>query len=300
MAANVIACRRVSDCLLIVFPLALVFVGVRYSGTPPLPARLLYSTMSSDGIPDYPVTSVGFEARYAGPSEEEMTDEQKEIRDAIVATRKRTGLSGPFGPWLAVPAIAQPAQALGRACRYGTSLSFKESELVILLTGAKTKSHAEFDIHVGEALRAGWPLDLIQAIPRDDDFSLNKVKSTVVPMLTDDREKAIALFTAELVDSYTVSDETYEETKKVLGGKDSALVEITSISGYYTYVFSIVCVHISSASLASQSVSYIFVAHASYNHVLYSYVAYTLNVFRIPSSKAPASAKRKREEDENS
>ena len=237
-----------------------MIVGVRSSVSS---SSIVTSTMSSDDIPDYPVTSVGFEARYAGPSEDEMTLEQKEIRDAIVATRKRTGLSGPFGPWLAVPAIAQPAQALGRACRYGTSLSFKESELVILLTGAKTKSHAEFDIHVGEALRAGWTLDFIQAIPRDDDFSLDKVRSTIVPMLTDEREKAIALFTAELVDTYSVSDETYEETKKVMDGKDSVLVEITSISGYYTYV------------------------------------AYTLNVFRIPSSKSPVSTKRKREDDKD-
>jgi len=235
----------------------IVVVGVRYSEVPST-----YRTMSSEDIPEYPVTSVGFEARYTGPSEEEMTPEQKKIRDAIVATRKRTGLSGPFGPWLAVPAIAQPSQELGRACRYGTSLSFKESELVILLTGAKAKSHAEFDIHTGEALRAGWSLEQIQAIPRDDDFSLEKVKSTLVPMLTEEREKAIALFTAELVDTYTVSEETYEETKKTLGGKDSVLVEITSISGYYTYV------------------------------------AYTLNVFRIPSAKAPASSKRKREDDE--
>jgi len=247
------------SCLSFVL-VALVVVGVRYSQAP----TTIRTMTSSDHIPDYPVTSVGFEARYPGPSEEEMTDEQKKIRDAIVATRKRTGLSGPFGPWLAVPAIAEPAQALGRACRYGTSLSFKESELVILLTGAKTKSHAEFDIHVGEALRAGWSLDFIQAIPRDDEFSLQKVKSVLVPMLEDEREKAIALFTAELVDSYTVSDETYETTKKVMGGKDSVLVEIVSISGYYTYV------------------------------------AYTLNVFRIPSASGPASSagKRKREDDE--
>ena len=209
--------------------------------------------MSSDdsSIPSYPVTSTGYEPRYAGPPEEEMTAEQREIRDSIMASRPRTGLSGPFGPWLAVPAIAQPAQALGRACRYDTSLSFKESELVILLTGSKTRSHAEFDIHVGEALRAGWSLEVIQAIPRDHDFSVDNVKSKLLPLLTNDREKTIANFTAELVDTCTVSDETYEATKRALGGKDSVLVEITSISGYYTYV------------------------------------AYTLNVFRIPSKAAP-------------
>lgn len=194
-------------------------------------------------------TSSDFVARYAGPSEEECTPEQKKIRDAIIASRPRTGLSGPFGPWLAVPEIAQPAQALGRACRYGTSLSFRESELVILLTGAKTRSHAEFDIHVGEAIKAGISMEIIVAIPRDDDFSLQAVKEKVLPLLDNDREKAIATYTAELVDTYTVCDETYESTKKAVGDKDSVLVEITSISGYYTYV------------------------------------SYTLNAFRIPSKK---------------
>jgi 4-carboxymuconolactone decarboxylase len=99
---------------------------------------------------------------------------------------------------------------------------------------------------VGEALRAGWSLELIQAIPRDD-FSLEKVRLSLLPLLESDREKAIATFTAELVDTYTVSDETYEASKTALEGKDSVLVEITSIAGYYTFV------------------------------------SYTLNVFKIPS-----------------
>lgn len=176
-----------------------------------------------------------------------MTTAQKGIRDAIVKSRPRTGISGPFLPWLAVPEIAQPAQALGRACRYGTSLSVKESELVILLTGAKTRCHTEFDLHVGEALEAGMSMEVINAIPRDLDFSLEAVRENLLPLLDNEREKAIATFTAELLDNYGVSDETYAATKAAVDGKDSVLVEITSISGYY------------------------------------GYVAYTLNVFRIPS-----------------
>jgi 4-carboxymuconolactone decarboxylase len=192
-------------------------------------------------------TSKDFVPRYVGPPESEMTETQKEIRDAIVKSRPRTGLSGPFGPWLAVPDIAQPAQALGRACRYGTSLTFRESELVILITGAKTRCHAEFDIHVGEALKAGIPMTIINSIPRDDDFTLVAVKENVLPLLENEREKAIVTFTSELVDSYSVSDDTYSDAKAALDGKDSVLVEITSIAGYYTYV------------------------------------SYTLNAFRIPS-----------------
>lgn len=212
----------------------------------------LQATMASSPEHHHEYTSRNFVPRYTGPTT--LTDEQTAIRDEIVSTRPRTGLSGPFGPWLAVPKIAQPAQQLGRACRYETSLSFRESELVILLTGAYTKSHAEFDIHVGEALKAGWSMAVIQSIPRDDDFSVEAVETQLIPLLVDDnvpmdRDRALARFTAELLVTKTVSDATYQATKAALGKDDAVLVEVTSIVGYYTYV------------------------------------AFTLNVFQIPSPK---------------
>ena len=248
---------------------------------------------------EYAPTSHNFQPRYSGPSPNQMTPEQQSIRQSILNSRPNTGLSGPFGPWLSIPSIARPSQELGRTVRYGTSLSSRESELVILLTGAKFKSEAEFDIHVGEARRVGISWDVIQSIPRgrllseidgevqknillqeEGAFSLKKVKESVVPMLEKEhnndgqhtskaeenkekmvnssinsnakkREVAIVLFTAELLEKSTVSDETYESTKQALDGQDSILVEITSIIGYYAYV------------------------------------AYTLNVFKIPSNVKP-------------
>lgn len=184
--------------------------------------------------------------RYNGPHPNEMNHKQKEIHDYILKSRPSTGLSGPFGPWLAVPEIAEPASQLGKACRYDTSLSLRESELVILLTGAKMRCSTEFNIHKGEALKAGISMEIISAIPRDDDFSLETVQRKLIPLLENSREKAILNFTAELLETSTVSDKTYFDTKTALDNKDSVLVEITSITGYYTYV------------------------------------AYTLNVFRIP------------------
>jgi len=191
-------------------------------------------------------------ARYNGPNPNEMDPKQKEIYDYILQSRPGTGLSGPFGPWLAVPEIAAPASQLGKACRYDTSLSFRESELVILLTGAKARSSTEFAIHTGEALRAGILQEVIDSIPRDDEFSLEAVQEKLLPLLLSDddnsnRETAIVTFAAELLDTSTVSEETYQRTKAALDNKDSVLVEITSIVGYYMYV------------------------------------SYTLNVFRIPA-----------------
>jgi 4-carboxymuconolactone decarboxylase len=221
-------------------------LGLSFSA-PYLVSTLLLSTQGNFPSAEHINTSSGFSPRYNGPDIGEMNEEQKAIRDKILASRKGTGLSGPFGPWLAIPEIAEPSQELGRACRYGTSLSFRESELVILLTGAKTRSHAEFDIHVGEALKAGLSMEIIQSIPRDDDFSMAAVEAKLAPLLANDREVAIARFTAELLDTYTVSDETYAKSKAALGDKDTVLVEVVAITGYYTYV------------------------------------AYTLNTFRIPS-----------------
>jgi 4-carboxymuconolactone decarboxylase len=225
--------------------------------------------MSSNDEYSYIPSSTDFQARYTGPTESELTPEQRAIRSSILASRPHTGLSGPFGPWLANPEIAQPSQQLGKVCRYDTSLSKRESELVILLTGAKYKSDTEFDIHAIEANRAGVAWDVIRSIPwrGDEKFSLEAVKRCLLPVLqkehdnmelsgnytktSREREAAIVLFTAELLETSSVTDNTYEKTKAVLDGKDSVLVEITAILGYYAYV------------------------------------SYTLNVFRIPSGIGP-------------
>ncbi len=165
--------------------------------------------------------------------------------------------------------------------------------MVILLTGAKFQSETEFDLHVGEARRAGVGWDVIRSIPRgivvssfqtvdtvkdveqksmsEEKFSLERVRESVIPFIikehdemqslseegvammarenAKEREVAIVLFVAELLDSNSISDKTYATTRQKLGGHDAALVEITAIVGYYAYV------------------------------------SYTLNVFQIPSSE---------------
>jgi 4-carboxymuconolactone decarboxylase len=178
-------------------------------------------------------TNLDLKPRFQGPELENMSGEQRGIRDTILANRPRTGLTGPFGAWISVPQIARPAEQLGRACRYGTSLSQRETELVILLTGSKARCHTEFDVHVGEGLKAGLTMDIIAAIPRDEAFSVQAVHRQVIPLLANEREQAIAMYTAELVDTFTISDETYSRTKAAVGEQNSVLVEITSIAGYY-------------------------------------------------------------------
>ena len=62
---------------------------------------------------------------------EDMTPEQRSIRDDIVAG-PRGQLQGPLKVWLTSPHLADKAQKLGQFCRYETSLPPHLSELAIL------------------------------------------------------------------------------------------------------------------------------------------------------------------------
>ena len=229
--------------------LSLETIVENMSGTENEPLAKKPKTDESSDTNTHVYTNLDLVPRFTGPKLEDMTEEQRKIRDTILANRPGTGLTGPFGPWLSVPEIARTSEKLGRAVRYGTSLSRRESELVVLLTGSKSRCGTEIDVHVGEGLKAGLTMNIISAIPKFDAFSKAAVEELVIPLLQNEREKAIARYTAELLDNYTVCDATYESTKVALGDKDSILVEITSIIGYYTYG------------------------------------AYMLNAFRIPSKK---------------
>ena len=72
---------------------------------------------STDEVAAFPVPTPYARQRYLGPDPATMTSAQQAIHDDIVKTRPTTGISGPFGPWLANPALAWPSQTLGRVCR---------------------------------------------------------------------------------------------------------------------------------------------------------------------------------------
>lgn len=182
---------------------------------------------------------------------------QRAIYDEIAASRP-TGVHGPFGPWLASPGIAQPAQQLGRVCRLETSLPRAESELAILITAARHNATTEWAIHSSEARKAG-----VQAPPSSGPVPSRSALTGVLVPVTGVPDAVIAAiqqgerprglapraaavhdFARSVLTCSNVDDVTYEEARLALG--EVALVELTSIVGYY------------------------------------SLVAFTLNVFRIP------------------
>ena len=160
--------------------------------------------------------------RFQGPLPEAWTPEQRRIGEEITRSRS-TGIRGPFGPWLANPALADPAQQLGRVCRYETTLDLRRSELVILMTAAHHRSRTEWVIHEQEALRAGLEKDIIAAF-----------REGHAPNLSDPTDAALFAFTAELLETSKVCDDTYAELQRQIG--DQGVVEVVGICGYYGLV----------------------------------------------------------------
>ena len=156
-----------------------------------------------------------------------MTPEQQNIYEEISRTRT-TGVAGPFGPWLANPALADPAQKLGRVCRYETTFDLRLSELAILTTAQHTRSSTEWDIHLHEARKANLSSSVIHGL---EEHGLNLPDDT----FEDDADGlAVFHFARELLENHSVSDVTYTQLQNRFG--DRGCVDLVGIVGYYTLV----------------------------------------------------------------
>lgn len=150
-----------------------------------------------------------------------MTAEQQAIFDDVMATRGSA--SGPFLAWLQSPELADRAQKLGAFCRFGTSLSLVESELLILHVAAHFHCTAEQQIHEPIARKAGLP-----------DAVITDIRAQRLPALTDERQLILADYARELLRANRVGDALHERAVLLLG--EPALVEAVGIVGYYAMV----------------------------------------------------------------
>ncbi len=151
-----------------------------------------------------------------------MSPQQQALVDRIL-TGPRGELVGPLRAALHVPAIADKWEALGVALRYGQLLQLRQREIAIMLCGRYWNSAVEWYVHAEAARSAGVPLAAIQAI-RDGGRLV----------LADALDRAVYEFTRTVLETGQVPDETYQTTLELLGVE--ALVELTSLVGYYVMV----------------------------------------------------------------
>ncbi|MDB2700091.1 carboxymuconolactone decarboxylase family protein [Alphaproteobacteria bacterium] len=153
---------------------------------------------------------------------EDLSNEQKEIHDAIV-NGPRGHVVGPLRIWLNNPGLAKSAQTVGAYARYGTSLPQALSELAILTTGRVWSSEFEWEHHAPLAIEGGIDPKHV------DTISLGKR-----PLFEKPEEQAVFDFAAEANILKNVSDITYKKLVDILG--ESAAIDIVGICGYYSLI----------------------------------------------------------------
>lgn len=151
-----------------------------------------------------------------------LSEAQQPIYDAI-ATGPRKGVRGPLAIWLHRPELAQAAQALGRYCRYDSSVPARLSELTILLMGRHWLAEYEWAAHKPFAIKAGLSVDVIDAI-RDDRE----------PPFEATDERLVYRFVRQLHAERHVDQAIYDALKAEIG--ELAIVDLVGIAGYYTLI----------------------------------------------------------------
>ncbi|MFZ5528859.1 MAG: carboxymuconolactone decarboxylase family protein [Pseudomonadota bacterium] len=161
-------------------------------------------------------------ARIPLPSPEELNDAQRKVYDKIVGG-KRGRIVGPLRAALLSPELADRWQAMGEFLRYNTSLTPRQSELAILVTGRACGSPLEWHLHCAEARKAGIEDSVIAALLHEQ-----------VPATLSEQDLAIVRFARELNATNSVSDATYAQALALFGA--TSVVELTALIGYYTLV----------------------------------------------------------------
>lgn len=156
------------------------------------------------------------------PAPEHMDADQRRVHDKIVSGR-RGKIQGPLRAALHNAELADRWQALGELLRYNTTLTPRQSELAILVTGRACRSPFEWYAHRLEAEKIGIEPEVIEAL----------LAETVPSGLAAD-DTIIVRVAVELNRSNSVSDGTYAEALAQLG--ERRLVELVALVGYYTMV----------------------------------------------------------------
>lgn len=168
-------------------------------------------------VPVAPIIS-----RISLPDRDGMSAEQQRVFDGIVSGRRGT-LVGPLRAALHNPRLAERWSALGETLRYDTCMSPRHSELAVLLTARRWNAQLEWAIHRREAERAGLEPEIVEAI-RDGR----------VPVLSDDRDRAIYDYSVELLMTGDTRDCIYQAVVSHWG--EGGVVELTALIGYYALV----------------------------------------------------------------
>jgi 4-carboxymuconolactone decarboxylase len=154
------------------------------------------------------------------PSADKMSPEQRRVADEIQATRG--GLNGPLGIWLHNPEMARRIAPVGGFLRSDGKLPARLRELAILVTARFWKSEYEWYSHWKQAVEAGLPKTVVEAIHKGERPTLSGSDAIVFDVAT------------ALHETHEIPEALYRQAVATLG--ELLLVELVALLGYYTLV----------------------------------------------------------------
>ncbi len=161
-------------------------------------------------------------SRYRMFEKDQLSSEQLEVWEQVASARKGA-MPKPFHMLLESPQLCGRTAALGAYCRYGTGLSPRLSELVILTVASHWTCAYEFAVHTREAEKAGVP-----------DHEIAALREGRRPDFKDPEAALVHAFATELLQNRDVSDTTYNAAVARFGKKTT--IELAGIIGYYTHL----------------------------------------------------------------
>ncbi|MEM7322213.1 MAG: carboxymuconolactone decarboxylase family protein [Actinomycetota bacterium] len=162
---------------------------------------------------------------------EDATPEQKEVWDALVASRGNPtglvgpdgGLVGPFNSMVSSPIIGKRISALGAKIRFENSVDNRLLELAICTVGAHWRSNFEFWAHGRMAVDAGIDQAVIDALAAGE-----------TPTFAHDDEACVYDFAKQLVTSGRVDADRFAATHAIVG--EPGIFDLISGIGYYCLI----------------------------------------------------------------
>ena len=162
--------------------------------------------------------------RFAAPSVDKLTPEQKAWAEAISAPPRNAKFANPpYRAYLQSPDLAKRLSALSDYLRWNTSLQPRLSEMAILITARQWTAQYEWFAHYPLALKGGLE-------PRvAADLSLGKRPEGMKP-----DEAALYDLATQLYRDRKVSNAVYKAALEQFG--ERGIMDIIGIIGYYDLV----------------------------------------------------------------
>ena len=162
-----------------------------------------------------------------------LKPEMKEIFTSItdsergVGTLSNGGLPGPFNGWMYTDAeMARALDDIGMAIRSNTTnVPNTMKEVAICVIGAHFRSNVEFWAHSRIALAAGVRQEVLDSIYKSEEPLFSEIGEEPF-------QKAAYEMTVEYLETYRISDKTYQTVLDLIGSK-KAMVEMVLVMGHY-------------------------------------------------------------------